>query len=150
MQTDVRQFNLALQKFIRKEVPDAVVTVQRKTSLDALRKLVKRTPVRTGRARANWQVGINHCPNDIPYPAGDVFAGGVAPKTRTKAPSLSVAGQNAVSAGNRVIGSIKKPCVCYIVNNVEYIAELEKGRSPQCPPGGMMALTVQELRESLR
>ena len=128
--SDVRQFNLALQKFVSKEVPDQMVTVQRKVCLDALAKLVKRTPVDTGRARGGWQVGINQRP----------------PETER----LDKNGSKTIGAGRNVIGSIKKPTVCFIVNDVEYIVELEKGRSKQCPPGGMMALTVQELKDSLR
>lgn len=130
MDRSVREFNLALRDFVRKTCPDQVVTVQRKISLDALKRLVEKTPVRTGRARGNWQVGIDQRPE-----TQDVLR-------------YDQSGGPTIRKGAAVIKGMQKPCVCYLTNNVDYINDLEDGKSTQAP-NGMMAVTVQELREML-
>jgi len=60
----LRQFNFEIDNFVKKLVPEEIVLFQKKIALEALRKLVKRTPVDTGRARGNWQVTSNSFPTE--------------------------------------------------------------------------------------
>lgn len=98
--------------------------VVRKVSLDLLRSVVKKTPVDTGRARGNWQLGINVIPR------GETFgASGAA-----GAP-LALASEKS--------GDIKAGDSVFIVNSVPYIFMLEKGSSKQAPMG-MVEATLLE------
>ena len=49
-------FSLDLTKFIKKTKGNADVVV-RKVGFDVTKNIIKRTPIDTGRAGANWQVG---------------------------------------------------------------------------------------------
>ena len=51
------QFNKSIDDFARK-IPGKVSALQKKIVLEALKRIVERTPVDTGRARGNWQVTI--------------------------------------------------------------------------------------------
>ena len=126
-------------------MPELVSKVQRKICLDGLTGLVLKTPVRTGRARGNWQVGISQRPTavlEVP-----LIKPGKEPLPSP--PPLAVAGQQAVELGSDVIKEMPPFCVCYITNNVEYILKLEDGGSRQSPHG-MLVLTFEELTEMFR
>ena len=56
--SDVKRFN--------KKAEDAAERVFKGTSLSLFGKVVKRTPVDTGRARGNWMAGLNSPSNDSP------------------------------------------------------------------------------------
>ncbi len=136
-------FTQALRDFGAQDVPQMVQTAHRKIALEGLTRLVARTPVDTGRARGNWQVGIGASP------AGQIEPAELLPpseKTRDQAPPLAAVGQKTVDAGAQVIATIKPFCVSHITNNVNYIVKLEDGGSRQAP-GGMLALTFEELAE---
>lgn len=132
--SDVNSFNAEIRKFATSHAPEALATMQRKICLEGLKRLVEKTPVDTGRARANWQVGIGSAPEGVPYPADEPYT----------ATSPDGAESMAVQEGSAQIGAIKKPVACYITNNVEYIEELEHGHSQQAP-NGMLAVTITEL-----
>jgi len=126
---DAAQFNQVIRAFGEQVVPRLVQTAQRKICLDGLSKLVKRTPVDTGRARGNWQVGINQ------QPRGDTGR-------------LDPAGDSTIAGGNAAIQQLPPFCICHITNNVDYILDLENGHSAQAP-NGMLAVTFEELASSL-
>lgn len=121
----VEQFNQKLRDFAMKMAPEQVAKMERKIVLEALRRLVTKTPVDTGRARGGWQVEIGQ------FPKGQVDR-------------LDPDGQATISAGSAVAGEIRTPVRCVIANNVEYIEALEHGHSQQAP-NGMLGLTVDEL-----
>lgn len=97
--------------------------VVRKVSLDLHRSVVLKTPVDTGRARANWQAGVNIAPS-----------GSLHQEDKT--------GSATIDTVKRILAAVKAGDVIWIVNNVEYITHLEKGSSKQAP-AGMMRVTLR-------
>lgn len=93
-------------------------------AIAGLQGVVTRTPVDTGRARANWQAS-----NGAP----------VLDQLDT-----TDAGK-ALSQGRGVIDQAPKFATTYITNNLDYIQFLEEGSSSQAPQG-MVAVTIEELQ----
>lgn len=122
----LKEFNLEIDEFV-KNIPKEAIAFQKKIVLEALRKLVMRTPVDTGRAKGNWQVSI-----------GDPLIG--------KLETLDKEGQETVAKGLAAIADLPPYQVVWISNNLDYIELLEDGRSKQAP-NGMLKLTVAELRQ---
>jgi hypothetical protein len=101
--------------------------VGRKVALELFRRVIYKTPVDTGRARANWQVTI-----------GTPAAGTIEIDDTNGGATMSKA--TAASAGFKAGDTI------YLTNNLPYIRRLEEGSSQQAP-AGMVALTVQEFAQ---
>ncbi len=94
--------------------------------LDIGSRIIRRTPVDTGRARGNWNFSL-----DRPDTSFD-------PSKNEK---------------NRVLRKSELPDidgkhVIFIVNNLDYIVALEKGSSAQAPKG-MVEVTKQEWQRAL-
>ncbi len=126
MSSNLVEFNRELAQFA-KSVPEMATVMQKKIVLEALRRLVMRTPVDTGRARGNWQVTIDQPAEsqlDVTDPDGDPT----------------------IHKGMAVLAGLPDATVVWISNNVDYIEFLEQGGS-QKSPEGMLAVTVAELRE---
>lgn len=119
-------FSADLSKFAVKTEKRAK-TVIRKITLEAFTGVVLRTPVDTGRARANWSPAVGG-----PSPALDVNK---ADKSRT---GPTIAAMNKAALDWNCIGTI------YLCNNVPYIGALEYGSSKQAP-AGMVRLTLSEI-----
>jgi len=126
---NLAQFNREIDAFARK-VPDRAVTLHKKVAFEALRRLVSKTPVDTGRARGDWQVTI-----------GDPATG--------QLDVLDVSGSLTVAAGLAALAGLPPYQIVWISNNVDYIERLEHGHSKQAPEG-MLAVTVEELRAMFR
>ncbi|OWU80349.1 hypothetical protein ATO5_02655 [Loktanella sp. 22II-4b] len=97
--------------------------------LTALRALVQKSPVDTGRFKGNWQLSI-----------GTPEAG----QLETTDPS----GGATLAKGSTAIApyaGLKNFPPVWIVNNLPYSERLEDGYSKQAP-GGMVGLTVAELQ----
>tara|TARA_R100001443_G_scaffold95266_2_gene101710 strand:- start:802 stop:1194 length:393 start_codon:yes stop_codon:yes gene_type:complete len=118
---NAKNFNVSLDNF-RGDTLEAVTKKKRLIGLKVLRGVVLKTPVDTGRARANWQLSIN------------------IPKTDVK----KTTNNTAVADGNRTLKTIKLGEDIYITNNLPYIGRLERGHSKQAPRG-MVALTLAEI-----
>jgi len=127
---NAEQFNQVVRGFGEQVVPKLVQTAQKKICFDGARKLIKRTPVKHGRARGGWQAAIDNAPQ------GQVER-------------LDPGGDATIAAANAVIDKLLAFCVCYITNNVAYILDLEQGHSAQAP-NGMLAVTFAELVSSLK
>ena len=101
----------------------------RRICLEALSRIVLKTPVDTGRARGNWNVGIGEIDETTDFELFD--------KT----------GSKSLRRGGKEIGKYARedgfPNV-YISNNLPYANRLENGWSKQAPKG-MVALTAIEL-----
>lgn len=138
-------FEQDIAKFISATKIKTEVVVRR-IAFDAYTRVVRKTPVDTGRARANWQVAINNLPT-----------GQLSP------------GQRGVSLGN--MNAYKLGDVIYIANNLPYIGVLEYGGYPNPPksggitksgksktvggfsrqaPQGMVGLTLIEIKKNIR
>ena len=112
---------------------DEFRTVIRATALEALNRIVLKTPVDTGRARGNWNVLIG---------TGD---------EEDADDSEDKSGAAAISRGGDVIGGYARETgfpVISIYNNLPYIERLEDGYSDQTPEG-MVAVTAAELTVEL-
>ena len=126
MAAAVAAFNAEIAVFAKALMPKKFVAFHKKIALDALRGIVMRTPVDTGRARANWQVTIDVAPEDV---VDEKDGGGGA----------------TISKGIGELNSLRPYRVVWITNNVPYIGELENGSSTQAP-GGMVAVTLTGMR----
>ncbi len=111
---------------------DELRKIIRTIALEALRRVVLKTPVDTGRARGNWFVQIGGAGFEITTETDK--QGGVT-----------------VSRGSSVIATYQRRegfDDITIYNNLPYINRLENGWSGQAP-GGMVAITVTELSAGL-
>jgi len=126
--SDIVGFVASLRGVRDRELPDIVQEWQRRIGLAALTSVVLKTPVDTGRARANWQAGptTSESPLDV----------------------LDKLGGDTVERGRAAASNQRPFQPFYIFNNVEYIGYLEEGSSEQAPQG-MAALTVRELESRL-
>jgi hypothetical protein len=115
-------FSLDIKEFA-KATELELELVTRKIALDAYARVTRKTPVDTGRARANWNVGAGK-PDLSTIEAGE----------SSPPPSLSKGdGEEAI----------------YITNNLDYIFELEDGSSKQAPRG-MVNVSMLELEAGIK
>jgi len=106
-----------------------------------LHELVQSTPVDTGRAISNWQVGVGSAPADEIPPHVPGTKGSTAEANRSIAEQLGdeqLAGY--VSGRGQAI---------HIVNNAKHIGALNDGHSRQAPAGFVEA-AVQRGRAAVR
>lgn len=138
-----------------------VTQIVRRTALDALRRIVRRTPVDTGRARGNWQVSL-----------GEPAQGQLA-TLDTKGGATIAAGQQKLAQIGLGVATGELPPIVWISNNVPYILVLEEGgfippdpgpsKDPRArregqvlvkggfsvqAPRGMVAVSVEELLQT--
>ena len=130
MDNDLAQFNKEVTDFGKNVMPNELVKMQKKIVLEALKRLMEKTPVDTGRARGNWQVGI-----------GSAVEGSIQENWPSDA--------EAISAGISVLVALPPYSTVWISNNLDYIEILEDGGSQQAPQG-MLALTVAELKQMFK
>jgi hypothetical protein len=113
-------FALDVRRFAEraKENADAVV---KKTVFDLFSEIVMRTPVDTGRLRANWLIGINDAP-------GTTYNWVDPDGTATLQMGLSM-----------IDASQGMGDTYYVVNNLVYAIPIEYGHSKQAPAGMVRA-----------
>lgn len=104
----------------------------RGVALEAHGRLVRRTPVDIGRARANWNVGV----------------GAPDRSTDPEATSSDVAAKRA-EARRKIMSSFEAGKSVFLTNGLPYISELEDGHSDQAPQG-MIKVTARELEPLTR
>ncbi len=105
----------------------SIATVARKVTLDLFRAVVLRSPVDTGRFRANWNASIG-APN----------------YATTGATNQSRGLSEAARAASLPIGGVN-----YLSNGLPYAARLESGYSKQAP-AGMVRLAALEYNDYVR
>lgn len=103
-------FDKDISKFVNKTNKN-MTNVFRRSALIVFSSVIKRTPVKTGLARSNWQIGINIQPTGIQS---------IGPAIGTSFDRIDMA-----NAGDKL----------YMVNNLPYIQALEHGHSKQAPAG---------------
>ncbi len=130
MISNLQQFNMEIDNFTKKMLPAEVVIFHKKIVLEALRRVVAKTPVDTGRARANWQVTIG------------------SPAT-SQLDITDKDGGATIAKGLAAIQGLPPYQIVWISNNMDYIEDLEHGSSKQAPEG-MVEVTVAELRMMLK
>lgn len=121
-------FSLDIERWAAKTEARMDLTV-RYLSLELLRRLVLRSPVDTGRFRANWQVDIGQAPEGT-------------------LETTDKGGASTVSRGDTKLAAVQAGQSVFLVNNLPYAQVLEDGSSSQAPQG-MVAITVQEFNEAL-
>ena len=102
----------------------------RKIALELFSRVILKSPVDTGRFRANWQVAIGSVPDG----------------------TLEIedkSGTATISKADASVAGLKAGDVIYLVNNLPYALRLEDGYSGQAP-AGMVGLTVQQFQQIVR
>ena len=122
------RFELELDDFLKNRLPQQQLVFVKKISLELLKKLVKKSPVDTGRFRGNWFVAL-----DFP----DRTISDDTDKTKT--------GRKTISRGRRVIEALQAGHKVIISNNLPYAVMLEYGWSNQAPQG-VVAVSLEEVR----
>jgi len=120
IQKDARSFSKSLSQLAEfcTDNYEAVVT---KTVIDLFRRIVERTPIDTGRARANWSIGPD-------------------PNAAVDYKDLSDVADYEYKLDTGTI---------WIFNNLVYIVPLEEGHSDQAPQG-MVAISLAEFSTFLK
>lgn len=114
-------FELDLAKFAD-ELEVETEQVVRKVALDVHTKVSMKTPVDTGRARANWNVSAGSPDRSV------------TEDTSAQVPTLKKGdGEEAI----------------YITNSLPYIGKLEDGSSDQAP-SGMVSITMAEVEAGIK
>jgi hypothetical protein len=131
--TNMKQFQKDLDRFAKKIDANPDIVAQ-KVSLEILKGVIEKTPVRTGWCRANWNFSRG-------YPDTRVL-----PKKR---PSESVAAPIAVAKYHEGLLKGDRP-VYYVTNNVPYAVYLEAGHSKQMGKGMMIQRTISEVQNQVR
>lgn len=111
-------------------VDDVVTEIQQTIALSALIKIIRKTPVDTGRARGNWQCAMAKRPKGVL-------------ENEDKSGQATI--NKGVDKANKIanVGD-----VFYITNNLPYIERLENGWSKQAP-AGMVQISLDEIEMEL-
>lgn len=138
-QQSLFQFDADLKRFA-KQINVDVGTVVKRVVLELHNKIVLRTPVDTGRARASWGISVGEVGGYVAPPRGKKVKGSKAAATmeaqNKAAPMKAIPPEAAVG---------KK---FYIFNNLPYIKPLEYGHSKQAP-AGMVRVAMAEVAAQL-
>lgn len=134
-------FSLDISAFIEKTTKNADAKV-RVICLDLLSGIVLKTPVDTGRARANWQATID-------TPASGTIQFKADEGSGVTAPNQSAASVSAINNGQAAVKNAKGR-IFYITNNLPYISRLEFDSLSKQSPRGMVRLTIDEVQRKLR
>lgn len=130
-QAALNKFTLALDEFVKVQVPKKALAVQQKIALDALRLVVKKSPVDTGRFRGEWQLSLTRTTK---------LTNRLDKRRRGTNPNGDVVAQEAAN-----IASADPYGVIWLTNALPYAEALENGHSKQAPQG-VLALSLTELR----
>ena len=136
MTDDVNKFEKILQEQVRLTIEGEALLIVSEVFV----RIVMRTPVDTGRARASWQFAVGTAPS------------GVAPDKEypeLKDKEISETQVRAAVASALEEISVAPASVWFISNNLEYIEALEAGWSKKQAPAGMVSLTLREMTRQL-
>ena len=122
-------FSLDLARFGEEAIGNAEKIV-RKIGFNLHARIVKRTPVDTGRAKANQQISINS------LPSGSVL-------------EFDRLGNATISKGERALSSFNLGDTIFLYNNLEYIVPLEYGHSQKQAPSGMFRISFEEIVQNI-
>lgn len=119
-------FGLDIARFVEKAkaAPEQVV---RKVGLDLASRVVLRSPVDTGRFRANWNVAFGRV-DTLTTPSTDKTGGKTIERVRVQL--------NGWQPGQDI----------YLTNSLPYAIPLEYGHSKKQAPLGMVRITVTEFQ----
>ncbi|MEI6207299.1 MAG: hypothetical protein WCP20_10985 [Desulfuromonadales bacterium] len=118
-------FTIALDSFQIK-TERQLVNVCQKIAMEAFKGVILKSPVDTGRFRANWGCSVG-----TPYAGYDVNA-------------FDKSGSGSMAKAMQVVNGWKARINISLVNNLPYSLPLEYGHSKQAP-SGMVRLTLTEM-----
>lgn len=121
---DLRSFSKTMT-LIGRNVSTNADALVRKVALAVDSTVVLATPVDTGQARSNWQVSLDQ-PEQNTIPPYDPGSQGSSAQNNANA---------AINQGKQVIASYKGGVDICIANNLDYIDDLNNGKSLQAPAG---------------
>ena len=127
---DLIEFEGDLDAFA-KQVRMDYTKVLKLVAFDLFTRIVQKTPIDTGRARASWNIMIG-------TPDLNVAPDGQYPEMK-KSSGIEKARQALAGLEAQTL-----TYAIYITNNLPYIVELEKGHSKQAPKG-MVVLSIEEV-----
>lgn len=128
-----RSFTVSIREFADLAHANACELVA-DAAVDMHAAVVRRTPVDTGRARGNWQIGTGSCPDGV--------IARIDKRPLGEDPGYDEKGNARAFDG--------KQSVVYIANNLPYIEALEDGHSQAQAPAGMVSVTVGEFEAVVR
>jgi len=145
----------SIEAFTKKTIAKSESIIQRSV-MEVFKRIVMRTPIDTGRARAGWQVGETAA---ISSPLGAV--GPIGPKGKSGRVVQSRAlggkwvkagrgtfdkrGQATIASGRANIKAAFRDGIAAIISNpVYYVVYLEYGHSQAQAPAGMVRITMAE------
>jgi hypothetical protein len=132
-------FGATIERWAKK-THDRLEAAPRAISLEIMRRLIRRTPVDTGRARGNWQISLDHAANKIVGPEWKAVKNKNGSNKRGAFP---IRAGEAMAAGLSTLGSFKLGESIFITNHLPYINRLEHGWSKQAA-NGMVSVTLTE------
>lgn len=112
------------------ETPKALGKLHRAITLGMLRDVAIETPIDTGRARLNWQVGR-----------------GTAPASELDVQDGAASGAKVAARESAEVAAIKPFSISFVANNVPYIGALNDGHSNQAPSGFVDAVFEKYRRQ---
>lgn len=121
----MKSFSLDISKFGKKALANADKFCK-KVVFDMHRMIVERTPVDTGRAKANTQIAINNMPLESVL-------------------EFDKNGQATIRKGQMIMQNFKLGDTVFIYNNVSYIIPLEFYEHSKQAPNGMFRITFNEI-----
>lgn len=124
------QFRLSLEALGDELTDDAIQLVTQKLAMQALRGVVMKSPVDSGRFRGNWNVSVD-----------------VA--NMTISDTLDKSGGATIAKGSTIVEALPPYRAVWITNNLPYARRIENGWSKKAP-AGVVALTLAELEAMLR
>lgn len=137
---ETSSFEFELSKFGEKAIANSEAFIK-KIAFELYSRVVKRTPVDTGRAKANTQLSINSTPK---------FSTLAIDKTESS--PIADAGSIDISASDKAletVGRFQLGDTIFLYNNLEYILPLEFGHSQKQAPSGMFRISFEEIVQKL-
>lgn len=126
----------ALTRKRAKQLPEHVNAVKIEVATAGMYVLVESTPIDTGQAVSNWQVGVG-------APVVGTREAYVPGKDRTTEAANRHA---ALQAARGPLQSAKAGQTIHLTNNLDYIDDLDKGKSLQAAPGAMRPAAIVAMR----
>jgi len=135
-----QEFNRHVADFMRKSTLPAAIVIK-KFAFDLLAKIIKHTPVDTGRARGGWLPAMERLAGDTGKVAVINISGGSKNFDQQAVEEGKTEG-DFIDNTNNMFG---REQWVEIINGVEYVIYLEYGHSQQAPYG-MVRLSMREIR----
>lgn len=115
-----------------------VIELRRETIIGIVNRIAELTPVDTGQARSNWQVGVGAPPTGTRPPYSPIPSRWRRPYGRggSRSERRNLLGVTMTAQGK--LRDIRGDEPIYITNNLPYIDRLNQGWSSQSPAGFVM------------